>query len=90
MEKSLKRHIMKSFTKDSHPENFSLITLKFACYCYPRLLIPYDPTENFQRYSISFVLSIFSITLVFQCDFQCQILLMPLSDKNLMLSDAVI
>ena len=42
---------LKSFTKDNHTEIFSLITLKFVCYCYPRMLIPYNSTENFQRYS---------------------------------------
>ncbi len=42
---------LKSFTKDNHTENFSLIILKFVCYCYPRMLIPYNPAENCQRYS---------------------------------------
>ncbi len=35
------------------------------------MLIPYNPTENFQR---SFILSIFSVTLVFQRTCQCHIL----------------
>ncbi len=42
---------LKSFTEDNHAESFSLITLKFVCYWYPRMLIPYNPTDNFQRYS---------------------------------------
>ncbi len=42
---------LKSFTKDNYTEIFSLITLKYVCYCYPRMLILYNPTENFQRYS---------------------------------------
>ena len=41
---------LKNFTKDNHTEMFSLITLKYVCYCCPRMLIPYNPTENFQRY----------------------------------------
>ncbi len=65
---------LKRCTNDNHTEIFSVITLKFVCYCYPRMLILYNPTQYFQRY-ISFVLSIFSVTLVFQCDFQCHILI---------------
>ncbi len=42
---------LKIFTKDNHTEFCSLITLKFVCYRYPRMLIPFNPTENFQRYS---------------------------------------
>ena len=42
---------LKNFTKDNHAQIFSLITLKFVCYCYQRMLIPYNPTENFQCYS---------------------------------------
>ena len=45
---------LKSFIKDSHTEMFSLITVRL-------MLIPYNPTENIQRYS------------GFQCDFQCHI-----------------
>ena len=39
---------LNSFTYDNHTEIRSLITLKYFCYCYPRLLTPYKPTENFQ------------------------------------------
>ncbi len=42
---------MKSFKKDNYTEIFSLITLKFVCYYYPRMSTPYNPTENFQHYS---------------------------------------
>ena len=62
---------LKSFTKDNHTGIFSLITLKLVCYCCPRMLIPYNPTKNFQRYSYP-LFSQFS--LVFQCDFQCHVL----------------
>ena len=60
---------LKSFTKDNHMGFFVLITLKSACFCYNH----YDSIENFQRYSYP-LYSIFSVTLVFQCDFQCHIL----------------
>ena len=39
---------LKSFTKDNHTEMLFLMTLKSVCYCYSRMLIPYNPTDNFQ------------------------------------------
>ena len=42
---------LKNFTKDNYTEDLSLITLKFVSYCYPGILIPYNPTENSQRCS---------------------------------------
>ena len=60
---------LKGFIKDKHTNMVSLFTLKFVCYCYPRMLIPYNPTEYFQCYSLLFLLSILNITLVFQSDY---------------------
>ncbi len=38
---------LKSFTKDNHTGIFSFITLKYVCYCYLRMLIPYNQTETY-------------------------------------------
>ncbi len=73
--KTTETTLKKKFTKDNHTVIFSLITLKFVCYCYPRMLIPYNPTEKFSALLISFVLILSSVTLVFQCNLQCHILL---------------
>ncbi len=64
---------LKSLTKDNHTEIFFVITLKFVSNCYSRILSLHNPTELTEKLSallISFVISIFSVTLVFQCDFQ--------------------
>ncbi len=42
--KPLKPHC-KAFTKDNQTESFSFITLKSVCYCYPRMLIPYNQSH---------------------------------------------
>ena len=59
---------LKSFTKDKHTEIISLITLKFVCYCYPRMSNPYNPTEKCQCYSYP-LLSQFSVLLSFSVRF---------------------
>ena len=63
-------HTEKLYKSYNYTAIFSFITLKFVCYCYSRMLIPYPPL-TISVLLISFVLSPFSVTLVFQCDFQC-------------------
>ena len=56
-----------------HIRIWTYITLKFVCYCYPRMLIPFNPTGKKQQQQsallISFIRSIFSVTLVFSAWF---------------------
>ena len=56
---------LKIFTKDNHTVIFCKIILKTGRHCYLIKLKIFSVTH------ISFVLSIFSATLVFQCYFQC-------------------
>ena len=67
---------LKSFTKDNHSEILSLMTLKYVTYCYSTELSSYNPTETYWKiFSVTHILCslYFSVTLVFQCDFQCHI-----------------
>ena len=58
-----------------------IITLKFVCHCYSRMLTPYNPTEtywnNFQCYSYPYSLNLNNYS-GFQCDFQCHILIVTI------------
>ncbi len=56
---------LKIFAKDNHIEIFYLITLNNVSYCHSRMLNPYyNPTVKSSALPISFVLSIFSVTLL--------------------------
>ena len=64
-------------------ENFFVNHTEIVSFCYSRMLIPYivssfitlKLTGKMSVSSISFVLSTFSITQAFQCDFQTHILI---------------
>ena len=74
---------LKSFTKESHCY-FLLITLMSHIVVQEFFvsIIPLKLNEKFSALPISFVLSIFSVTLVFQSDFQCHILIIVFTDIN--------
>ena len=78
---------MKSFTKDNHTEMTSFITLKFVCHCYLRMLIPYNPTENF-KFSVTHILR--SGNLQRYSGFQCDVSSYPRSDDTCILNVCIV
>ncbi len=70
---------LKSFTKDNHSDIFSFDRTEICLLLLSKNVNPYNPTEIFQHYSYP-LFSQFSalLCMVFQCDFQCHILVVTL------------